>query len=412
MTETPPAGNGPPNIHVGTALPVDQPRPVAEQQDIAAAIQATTSVARAALKVSSRNMLAWFILGLLGIGLYAAYILFRPFVHTLIFAVVFAAIFHPAYAFVLRKLKGREGAASFLMLLCVTLLVILPLTLLIMGLIPQMRQSVTSIIVWLGAGHLDEIFTHYLNPVFDWLHEEAPFLGISAESAKTDFIEASRRVGQEVIGLSANLVGKTLTVALHFLLFLLAFFFFMKDGGNMIARIKFLTPLREEQQERIIENMRRISKSVLVGGFLVAALQGLVGGIGLAFVGIPALFWGTVMVFSAFVPVLGTGLVWVPAACFLVFTGAWKSALFLTIWCGIIVTSIDTFLRPYLMRDAAGVPILFLFLAILGGIQAFGIFGLLYGPLILTFAVVMLKIYADEYQEQLKSKAAWTRHEE
>lgn len=383
--------------------------PATESKDIAAAIQATTSVAREAIKASSRNMLAWFILGLLAIGLYFAYVLFRPFINTLVFAVVFAALFHPVYTYFLRKLKGRESLSSFIVLLFVIVLVIVPLTLLVTGLIPQMRHSVTSITAWLSEGNLDDIFTQYLNPFFAWLHEEAPFLGITADSAKNDIIDATRRLGQEVIGLSANLVGQTVNFFLHFILFLLALFFFLKDGGAMVSRIKYLTPLREEQQERIIDNMRRISKSVLAGGFLVAALQGFVGGIGLALVGIPALFWGTVMALSAFVPVLGTGLVWVPAVCVLLFTGTWKSAVFLALWCGVLVTSIDTFLRPFLMRDASGVPILYIFLAILGGIQAFGIFGLLYGPLILTFAVVMLKIYADEYEEQLKSKGAWAK---
>lgn len=377
-----------------------------------AAVQATTSVAKEALRFSSRNLLTWFILGLLGVGLYFAYVLMRPFANTLVLAVVFAALFAPVYTYFLRQFKGRESLASLVVLLFVIIVVIVPLVLLITGLIPQMRHSVTSITAWLSEGNLDDIFTNYLNPLFNWIHEEAPFLDITAESAKTDILDAARRVGQELLGLSANFVGRTLTFVMHFLLFLVALFFFLKDGAGMIARIKYLTPLREEQQERILDTMRRISRSVLAGGFLVAALQGLAGGIGLAIVGFPALFWGTVMALSAFVPVVGTGLVWVPSVLVLVFMGSWKSAIFLTVWCGLFVTSIDTFLRPYLMRDASGVPILFLFLAILGGIQAFGIFGLLYGPLILTFAVVMLKIYADEYQEQLKSKNAWARQNE
>ncbi len=385
----------------------------AEKAALAAvAIEATATAAREAMRISSRGLLTWFILGLLAVGLYFAYMLLRPFANTLILAVVFSALFSPVYGFFLGKFRGRESLASFVVLLLVTLLVIVPLILLITGLIPQMRHSVTSITGWLGEGHLDDVFANYLNPIFDWLHEEAPFLGITAESAKTDFLEAAKRVGQEVLGLSANFVGQTLTFVMHFFLFLVALFFFLKDGAGMVARLKYLTPLREEQQERILDTLRRVSRSVLAGGFLVAALQGVVGGVGLAFVGIPALFWGTVMALSAFVPVVGTGLVWAPAVAFLLFTGEWKSAVFLALWCGILVTSIDTFLRPYLMRDASGVPVLFLFLAILGGIQAFGVFGLLYGPIILTFAVVMLKIYADEYKEQLKSKGAWARQSE
>jgi predicted PurR-regulated permease PerM len=373
---------------------------------------AIANAASAALRFSSRNLLTWFILGLLAVGLYFAYILLRPFADTLVLAVVFAALFAPVYKFFLNAFKERETLASLVVLLFVLVVVIAPLTLLITGLIPQMRQSVTSITAWLAEGNLDEVFTKYLNPFFDWLHKEAPFLNITAESAKADILDTARRAGQTVIGFSANFVGRTLTLLLHFFLFLVALFFFLKDGAAMIARIKYLAPVREEQQERILDTLRRVSRSVLAGGFLVAALQGTAGGVGLALVGIPPLFWGTVMALSAFVPVLGTGLVWVPAVGFLLFTGAWKSAIFLALWCGVFVTSIDTFLRPYLMRDASGVPILFLFLAILGGIRAFGIFGLLYGPIILTFAVVMLKIYADEYQEQLGSKSAWARQSE
>ncbi|MCC8194680.1 MAG: AI-2E family transporter [Deltaproteobacteria bacterium] len=377
-----------------------------------AAIEATSAVAKEALRFSSRNLLTWFILGLLAVGLYFAYVLLRPFANTLVLAVVFAALFAPVYKFFLTRFRGRESLASLVVLAFVIIVVIVPLTLLITGLIPQMRHSVTSITAWLSEGNLDDIFTNYLNPFFELLHEEAPFLDITPDSAKADILDAARRVGQELLGLSANFVGGTLTFVMHFLLFLVALFFFLKDGAGMIARLKYLTPLREEQQERILNTLSRVSRSVLAGGFLVAALQGAAGGIGLAIVGIPALFWGTVMALSAFVPVVGTGLVWVPAVCFLIFINAWKSAIFLALWCGVLVTSIDTFLRPYLMRDASGVPILFLFLAILGGIQAFGIFGLLYGPIILTFAVVMLKIYADEYQEQLKSKNAWAKQSE
>lgn len=412
-TETPDSERDDKNAdaHAFGAVSVDMQQAVIATAATAAA-QATSSVAKEALRFSSRNLLTWFILGLLAVGLYFAYILLSPFANTLVLAVVFAALFAPVYLYFLRLFKGRESLASLVVLAFVIIVVIVPLALLITGFIPQMRHSVTSITAWLSGGNLDDIFTKYLNPFFDWLNEEAPFLGITADSAKTDIIDAARRIGQEILGLSANFVGRTLTFALHFLLFLVALFFFLKDGAGMIAHIKYLTPLREEQQERILDTLSRISRSVLAGGFLVAALQGVAGGIGLAIVGFPALFWGTVMGLSAFVPVLGTGLVWVPAVCVLLFTGDWKSAIFLALWCGIFVTSIDTFLRPYLMRDASGVPVLFLFLAILGGIQAFGIFGLLYGPIILTFAVVMLKIYADEYQEQLKSKSAWARQSE
>ena len=326
----------------------------------ASATTAATAAAREVSSFSSRNLLTLFIFLLLIAGLYFAYILLAPFFNTMVLAVVFAALFYPVYVFFLNKTNGKESFSALVVIVFVTIVVIFPLTLLIVGFISQMRQSVTAVTGWLSGGNLDIILNNYLSPLFAWIQEEAPFLGITQESAKSSIIDAARNVGQRVFGFSANLVGQTLTFVLHFLLFLLALFFFLKDGAGMMQYIKYLTPLREEQEERIIENMRRISRAVLMGSFLVAALQGVVGGIGLAIVGIPALFWGTAMAFTALVPVLGTGLVWVPVVFVLLIGGEWKSALFLTLWCGVLVTSIDTFLRPLLSgclrRYAHSVP--------------------------------------------------------
>jgi predicted PurR-regulated permease PerM len=168
--------------------------------------------------------------------------------------------------------------------------------------------------------------------------------------------------------------------------------------------MSYLFPMKAEQTAVMIESLRRMSRAVLVGGFSVAVLQGIAGGIGLALVGIPALFWGAVMAFAALVPVVGTGLVWGPAVIFLLIMGRWQSALFLALWCGVGVTSIDSFLRPYLLRGGAKVPVLFLFMAILGGVNVFGMLGILYGPMILGLVAVMLDIYAEEYHDILQNR--------
>lgn len=358
---------------------------------------------RPPLQLASGHLFSWFLFALLLAGLYLAYILLAPFFNTLILAVVFAAIFYPLYSRLRAAMRGRGSLAASCMLVIVALLVILPLIIFITGLIPQARQTTTAVTQWMSGTHVDE-FNAYLNPIFDWLNEHVPFLEITPAGVKTSLVNLSRTVGQAFFTYSTSMLGQTLTFFLHFMLFLLALFFFLKDGAVMVERIKFLSPLREKQEERIIQNLRKVSRAVLVGGFLVAALQGFVGGLGFAFVGIPALFWGTVMVFASLVPLVGTGLVWVPAVLYLCIMGQWKSALFLTLWCGVLVSSIDSFLRPLIMRDASGIPVLFLFLAILGGLQAFGVFGLLYGPLILTFAVAMLGIYGEEYSAELEHR--------
>ncbi len=174
----------------------------------------------------------------------------------------------------------------------------------------------------------------------------------------------------------------------------------------MLSTLKFLCPLHEDQEDAILENLRSVSRSVLVGGLLVAALQGVVGGIGLALVGIPALFWGTVMGFASLVPVVGTGLVWLPACLYLAIMGEWKASLFLFGWSAVLVASIDSFLRPYFMRGGAGMSTFFIFMSIIGGMNVFGMVGVLYGPVILSFAMVMLRLYSEEFSDVLSHQAS------
>jgi predicted PurR-regulated permease PerM len=110
------------------------------------------------------------------------------------------------------------------------------------------------------------------------------------------------------------------------------------------------------------------------------------------------------MAFTSFIPVVGTALVWVPAVGYLLLLGKIKSAIFLATWCAVLVGSIDNFLRPFFMRGQADMSTFYIFLAILGGVQFFGLAGIIYGPLILGFARVMLYIYQIEYRDFLEER--------
>ncbi len=171
------------------------------------------------------------------------------------------------------------------------------------------------------------------------------------------------------------------------------------------VRVRGYRPfLLKEQEEKLLHDIRAVAKSVLLGTFLTALCQGLVGGIGLSLVGIPGLFWGTVMGFSSLIPIVGTALVWIPATVYLLLLGNWKSALFLALWSIFLSGSIDNILRPFLMRGEGRMSPFYVFLAIIGGVQYFGLSGILYGPLILSFAMIMLYLYGVEYRGDLLSE--------
>lgn len=350
------------------------------------------------------KLFLWFFLALLLFSLYLMYNLVEPFLNTIIVAFIFSAICYPFYRRCLKLVGGKQMLAALMVLICLMFLAVLPITIFIAGLIPQASESIAVVNNWLQATDIADILDVHIAPLTLWLEEHFPGIDLGALDIKSNIVAFSSRAGQYLLSSGTQLLGNTVMVVTHLFLMFLIMFFTLIDGHRWLERLEYLLPLKPEQTTIVVESLRRMSKAVLVGGFCVAALQGLVGGIGLAIVGIPALFWGTVMAFAALVPVVGTGLVWVPTVVMLLVTGSWKAALFLSIWCGIGVTSIDSVLRPLLMRDGAQVPVLFIFLSILGGVMTFGMLGLLYGPVILGLVVVMIDIYSQEYKSILENR--------
>lgn len=357
--------------------------------------------------VVSRWVYTGTLLVLFFLSLALTYQIIQPYLHTLILSIVVTVVCYPLYHKILEWTKHRSrsfaaGAVLFLVCFCVAL----PLFLFFIELIPQAIHSVASASAWLNELDVEKLLqSSAAQPYLLWVHENFSFINLSQVAIQKEISEISRTVGQFILQGGTKVLGNTLTLCIHFALMLAIVFFLLKNGENMVHRIKYLLPMHESKEDTILVNLRYVTRSVFVGGLLVAALQGFVGGVGLQIVGLPALFWGTVMGAVSLVPVLGTGLVWVPATAYLFFIGEWKSAVFLLCWCGILVTSIDSFLRPYFMRDSVGVSVLVIFLSIIGGISVFNIAGILYGPLILSFLLVMLRLYGEEFQELLSSKS-------
>jgi predicted PurR-regulated permease PerM len=163
-------------------------------------------------------------------------------------------------------------------------------------------------------------------------------------------------------------------------------------------------PLSRSQEDKLLDEIEKVSKSAVMGSFLTALAQGFAGGIGMLIVGFPALFWGTVMGFASFIPVVGTALIWLPAAAYLFITGDTGWGIFLTIWSIAVVGSIDNLLRPFLMQGSAGMNTLLIFFSLLGGLHSFGLMGLIYGPLIFAITIVLFNIYEEEFQNFLSQQ--------
>lgn len=361
-----------------------------------------TTPAKGQRTLSSRNLFSYFLFLLLVLALWLAYRLVDPFLHTLILGAVFSAICYPLFLRCKTLLRGNAILSALLVLTGLVVCIVIPVCVFVALLIPQGMQTVTAINKWLsGGGPAALLSESNLEPWLEWVRVNLPFIDLGHIDFQTSLLELSRTAGQTLIQWGSYVLGNTMLFFLHFLLLLLVMFFMLKDGKRMVEGVKYLCPLREEQEDMIIQGLRRVARAVLVGGLLVAVVQGVLGGIGMAIVGLPGMFWGTVMAFASLVPVVGTGLVWGPASIYLLLMGQWKGAVFLALWSSLVVAGADSILRPYFMRGSSGASVFYIFIFILGGLKAFGMAGIIYGPLILSFTMVMLTLYGEEYRDIL-----------
>lgn len=345
-----------------------------------------------------------FLLVVLFSSLYLTYVILRPFMETLIFAIVLSSMFYPLQIFLVRHYKGRKTLAALTIVFIFTFLIAIPVFFFVSALVSQGLDSVNQINEWLKAGNLQKLTqSPRVLAYIAWLHERLSFLDLNKVDIPSHLLQLSKTLGQFLLSKGATILGNVATLVTHFFVMVFVMFYLVRDGKDMIERGRYYSPLRRDQEDHILDGVRMVARSVLMGSFLTALSQGLVGGIGLIIVGIPGLFWGTVMGFSSLIPVVGTSLVWIPTVIYLLLLGKSYSALFLTLWSVLFLGSIDNFLRPFLMRGQAQMSPFYIFLAIIGGVQYYGLAGILYGPLILSFAMVMLYIYGAEYREDLLS---------
>lgn len=329
-------------------------------------------------------------------SLYLAYLILQSFLDPILFAAVLAFLCEPLRVFYSRKFPGKRNLATFLVVLTAALTIAVPLLILLAALVAEGVKSVSSLQEWLQAGGLEALLHHpWFDRISQWAKETLPFgaeLDVNAQ-----LLTLSRKVGEVFLNQGAGLAADAVKLAVKFLALFFVMFYMVRDGRQMLGTLKSLLPLEEGQSERILDRIGEMSKSVFVGTFLTAVCQGLVGGIGLALVGIPGLFWGAAMGVVSLIPLVGTALVWVPAVGYLLLTGRYGGALFLLIWCVGLVGTVDNFIRPFLMRGGGGLSTFYVFLAVMGGLDFFGLPGLLYGPLILTFAAAVLQLYREEF---------------
>jgi predicted PurR-regulated permease PerM len=203
-----------------------------------------------------------------------------------------------------------------------------------------------------------------------------------------------------VVANSAGVLVKNIVVLIvDFVVMLFALFFFFRDGEGIMKRLRRVLPFDATFRDRRIAEAGELIRASITSGFAVAIVQGTIGGIAFAVLGLGApIFWGVMMVFFALLP-LGAWVIWGPVAGWLLLTGQIGRGLTLIGIGAGVVGLVDNVLRPILMSGRTQMNGLLIFISLLGGLAAFGLLGLVLGPIIMATAISFVESYASERRE-------------
>jgi len=332
----------------------------------------------------NRDVYYFFIVCLIT-SLAIVYFIIQPFLTTLILAAIFAFIFQPVYQRFMILSKNKSGISALLSTLIAIVLVMLPI--LFIGTL--ILKEAADLYRDLSRGN-----TSVLIGMIEQLLNQARATMIIPESFKIDFNQYIKQ-GLEVLVKNLGVIFSSFaSMLINAVVFLIAFYFFLKDGGKLKDYLIELSPLDDKDDELIVTKLRLAISATIKGSLTIGLIQGTLTGIGFAIFGVPnPVLWGSVAVIAALIPGVGTSLVLVPGIIFLFLTGNLFGGFGLLAWGLLAVGLIDNLLGPKLIGEEMQLHPLAVFLTVLGGLAFFGPLGFVLGPMTMSLAMALIDIY-------------------
>lgn len=315
---------------------------------------------------------------LLGLATILFLYLMKPFFYPVFWAAVIASIFNPIYHRLSRKIKSPTLSAT-IVLIMILLIIILPAGVIGSLLLNESMElyntfDVNSASVEQQIQDVSKKIT--TNPYLSRMHIDTAFL-------TANLAEGAKSVTNFIIDSLKNLTQNTIVFAVNFSIMLYTLFFFIRDGYKFVPMIMKLLPLEQAREALIMERFSSTARATLKVTLIIGGIQGVLGGLIFFLTGVKgALTWGTLMVFTSIVPAIGCSLVWAPAGIVMIIMGHFWEGMIILAFGVIVISHVDTLLRPLLLGHDVQMHTLLIFLSTLGGLSLFGISGFVIGPII------------------------------
>jgi predicted PurR-regulated permease PerM len=345
----------------------------------------------------------FFFLALFCIAILLMGKLIAPFFATILLGVVSTGIFKPVFNLFSKKLSLRVASV----LTCITMffVVFIPVVFFV-GILSKEALGLYTMAK-------DAVFSNQLidllerTQALDKLNALLARAGIEKVYSWNELIapisELGKVVGYSLFQQAKAITSNLLSLVFYFGLMLIVVFYMLMDGDKFIQYLYDLSPLKDEHDKQLYEKFNGMAGVVLMGNGLGGLIQGCAGGLLFWFMGLNSPFlWGVIMGFLAFLPIVGIGVVLIPAAIFLMLKSSLGAGIFVLVFYGILSWGIEYIFKPKVVGDRVAMHPLIVFFAIIGGLKVYGILGIIYGPLIATLFLTLADIYFSTFQSMVE----------
>lgn len=316
-----------------------------------------------------------------------------PFQGTILWGSIIALLFVPVHRRLLPWLNGRRTPAALLTLLLAMVMVIVPFSIVSAAL----TREAMLVYERVQSGEWKPAL--YLHGVFDalpsWMMALLDRFGLAGFDTLQSRLAAALAQFSQLIATHAFSIGQdTFDFIASLLITLYLAFFLIRDGDSVVRAVRRAIPLAPGHKRELLDKFTTVIRATVKGSLLVAAIQGVLGGIAFWFLGVgAALLWAVLMAFLSLLPVVGAALVWLPVAIYFYLTGAVWQSIALAAWGVLVIGLVDNLLRPVLVGRDTRMPDFVVMITTLGGLAVFGINGLIVGPAIAAMFIAVWHIY-------------------
>lgn len=317
------------------------------------------------------------------------YLIVSPFLTAIIIAAILAVVTWPLFLKVRAACRERATLAATAMVSGIIVVFLIPISFLLVASAQQIPKAVRLLRAWIASGFQVPTWISEIPFVGDWLHNEL-VTTLDPHTLTDTLQKALEPAASAVLGTAVNVSNALMQLAL--VTFIV--FFFYRDGARFGEHVKtFLNRIGGDMSGELGAILVNTTRSAVFGIIGTAMAQGVVAGIGFWIVDMPGtLLLGLAVTALSVVPI-GPPLVWIPCAVWLYTQGEIGMAVFLVLWGTLAVSSVDNFLKPFLIARGTPLPLALVFLGVFGGLISFGFLGLILGPVLLSIGMALLQAW-------------------